>query len=83
MCGTENDKRHLPTSITPWGRYRFKVALQGYLASGDAYSKRYDQILGESHITHNDYTKCIEDSVLWADVIEESFYRTVVVMASP
>ena len=29
------EDRHFTTFITPWGRYRYKVAPQGYMASGD------------------------------------------------
>ena len=29
------EDRHITTFITPWGRYRYKVAPQGFLASGD------------------------------------------------
>ena len=36
------DDRHLTTFITPWGRYRYKTAPQGYIASGDGYSRRLD-----------------------------------------
>lgn len=31
----QQDDRHLTTFITPWGRYRYKTAPQGYIASGD------------------------------------------------
>ena len=34
----------ITTFITPWGRYRYKTAPQGYIASGDAYTSRYDAI---------------------------------------
>lgn len=29
------DDRHKTTFITPWGRYRYLSAPQGYMASGD------------------------------------------------
>ena len=45
------DDRHLTTFITPWGRYRYKTAPQGYIASGDAYTRRYDAIVAD--ITNN------------------------------
>ena len=64
---------HLTTFITPWGRYRYKTAPQGYIASGDGYTRRYDEIV--SHITQK--TKCIDDSLLWAESIEESFTNAV------
>ena len=34
------EDQHLTTFLTPWGRYFYKVAPQGYLASGDAYTRR-------------------------------------------
>ena len=36
--------REFTTFITPWGRYRYIAAPQGWLASGDAYTHRYDLI---------------------------------------
>ena len=36
---------HLPIFITEWGRYCYLVAPQGYVASGDAYNARYDEII--------------------------------------
>ncbi|KAL8569022.1 hypothetical protein ACOMHN_048270 [Nucella lapillus] len=39
--------RHLTIFITPWGRYRYRVAPQGYIASGDAYSRRFDEIVSD------------------------------------
>ena len=71
------DDFHLTTFITPWGRYRYKVAPQGYLASGDSYTRRYDQVVAESAVSHNDYTKCVDDTLIWTDTIEENFHRTV------
>ena len=57
------DDRNLTTIITPWGRYRYETAPQSYKASGDGYSKRFDEIV--SHIP--DKTKCIDGTLLWAD----------------
>lgn len=66
------EDRHLTTFITPWGRYRYCTAPQGYIASGDAYSRRFDEIVAD--IPH--FTKCIDDTLLWADNLEESFFQT-------
>ena len=66
------DDRHLTTFITPWGRYRYCVAPQGYIASGDGYSRRYDEIVADFPCK----TKCIDDTLLWADCIEDSFFQT-------
>ena len=38
---------HLTTFVTPWGRYRYKVAPQGFLASGDGYSARFDAVIAD------------------------------------
>jgi len=67
------DDRHLTTFITPWGRYRYKVAPQGYKASGDGYSRRMDEILSDTP----NFTKCIDDTLLWADNLESSFFQAV------
>ena len=65
------DDRHLTTFITPWGRYRYHVCPQGYIASGDAYTRRSDDII--AHIP--DKVKCIDDTILWSDSIESSFHQ--------
>ena len=66
------EDRHLTTFITPWGRYRYKTAPQGYIASGDGYTRRYDEIVA----TIPNKTKCIDDVLLWSNTIEESFNQT-------
>ena len=63
--------RHYTTFITPWGRYRYRTAPQGYIASGDGYTRRYDEIT--SSITNK--TKCVDDTLLWSETIEESFFH--------
>ena len=67
------EDRHFTTFITPWGRYRYRVAPQGYIASGDGYSRRFDEIV--SHVPNK--TKCIDDTLLWSDTLEESFFQAV------
>ena len=64
---------HLSTFITAWGRYRYMTAPQGYIASGDGYTRRYDEIVA----TIPNKTKCVDDVLLWANTIEESFDQTV------
>ena len=41
------EDKHLLTFITEFGRYRYCVAPQGYLASGDGYTYRYDRIIAD------------------------------------
>ena len=63
------DDQHFTTFITPWGRYRYRTAPQGYISSGDGYTRRYDEIV--SDIPNK--TKCVDDTLLWSDSIEDSF----------
>ena len=44
---------------------------QGYIASGDAYTARYDTLVA----TLLRKTKCIDDALLWAPTIEEAFHQ--------
>ena len=67
------EDRHLTTFITPWGRYRYLVAPQGYIASGDGYSRRFDEIV--SSIPRK--TKCVDDTLLWSNSITEAFHQAV------
>jgi len=39
------DDQHLTTFITPWGRYRYKTASQGYIAFGDSYLRHFYEIV--------------------------------------
>ena len=61
--------KHLTTFITHWGRYRYRTAPQGYIASGDAYTKRYDAITADV----KNKVKCVDDTLLWASDIEQCF----------
>ena len=67
------EDRHLTTFITPWGRYRYRTAPQGYIASGDGYTRRYDALVADIH----NKTKCIDDALLWANTLEENFAQVV------
>ena len=65
------DDRHFTTFITPWGRYRYCTAPQGYIASGDGYSRRYDEVVA----SFPRKTKCIDDTLLWSDTIHDCFFQ--------
>ncbi len=52
------EDKHYTTFITPWGRYRYCTAPQGYIASGDGYTRRYDEI---TSLVPNK-TKCVDDT---------------------
>ena len=64
--------RHITTFITQWGRYRYKVAPQGFISSGDGYNQRFDAIISD----FPNKVKCVDDTCMWADSIETAFYQT-------
>ena len=63
--------RHLTTFLTPWGRFRYRVAPQGHLVSGDGFNERYDSITSEFKRKE----RCVDDTVMWADNIKDSFLQ--------
>ena len=65
------DSKHLTTFITPWGAYRYCRLPQGFIASGDAYTRRYDELITDVPRK----VKCIDDVLLWDSDIKTSFYR--------
>jgi hypothetical protein len=66
------EDRHFTSFITPWGSYRYRVALQGYTASGDRYTRRYDAItkefLNKIHM--------VDNTLLWNDDLNSVFIQT-------
>lgn len=64
--------RDATTFITEWGRYRYCRAPQGFHGSGDAYTRRFDDITSEFERV----ARCIDDSLLWDYGIEDSFWHT-------
>ena len=67
------EDRHLTTFITPWGLFRYRVAPQGFLASGDGYTRRFDEII--SHFQQK--TKCVDDTVYWDNDLTSHWWRTI------
>ena len=65
------ESRDKTTFLTEYGRYRYKRAPQGYTGSGDAYTKRFDDIT----VGVKDVVRCIDDSCLWKPTVEESFWH--------
>ena len=41
------EDRSITTFITPWGLCRYMTATQGYIASGDGYTRRFDEIASD------------------------------------
>ena len=67
------EDRHLTNLFTEYGRCRYKVAPQGYLASEDGYNQRYDNIIAS--IPRK--TKCVDDALLWDELLEVHWWRVI------
>ena len=67
------EDRHLTTFITHIGRFRYKVAPQGFLASGDGYSRRFDEIISDI----KQKTKIVDDTALWDSNLETHWWRMI------
>lgn len=66
------ESKELTTFITEWGRYRYCRGPQGFHGTGDAYTRRFDDITaGEER-----YRRCVDDGLLYDDDIESAFWHT-------
>ena len=68
----DDESKPLTTFITEWGRFRYKRLPQGFMAAGDAYTARYDEIIKDIKRK----VKCIDDSLLYDPNIENNFFST-------
>ena len=59
------------TCITEFGRFRYLTCPQGFLSAGDAYTDRMDRIIQDMERQR----WCMDDTLLYDDNIEESFFR--------
>ena len=68
-----DEAREATTFITEWGRYRYCRAPMGFHASGDAYTRRFDDITnGVPRVV-----RIVDDSLIWdpKDDISASFWH--------
>ena len=68
----EEADRKYTQFLTPWGAYRYKVAPQGFKASGDGYTARYDEIVKDV----KNYKKTVDDTCLWENTLKENYLST-------
>ena len=68
----DQELRQLTSFITPFGRYRYCRALQGHICSGDAYTRRTDDITKDVI----DQCKVVDDMLLYDDDINSNFFHT-------
>ena len=65
--------RHLTTFITPFGRWRYTRAPQGFVSSGDGYNRRFMAILeGFARME-----RCVDDTIHYDKNLEDHWWRTV------
>ena len=65
--------KHLTTFITPFGRWRYTRAPQGFLSSGDGYNRRFDAVL--SNVERKE--RCVDDTIHYDRDLEEHWWRTI------
>lgn len=65
--------RHLTTFITPFGRWRYCRAPQGFLSSGDGYNRRFDAILSDFERKE----RCVDDTIIYDEDLEDHWWRTI------
>ena len=64
---------HLTTFITPFGRWRYRRAPQGYLSSGDGYNRRLDAILADFERKE----RIVDDTLHYDTDLEDHWWRTI------
>lgn len=68
----DKESQPLTTIITEWGQYLYLCLPQGYLVSGDAYTRRYDKVIKD--IPRK--LKIVDETLLYDSNIEDSFFHT-------
>ena len=60
------------TFITEWGLYRYCRGPQGYHGTGDAFTRRFDDIT----MREERYVRCVDDGLLYDNDITTAFWHT-------
>lgn len=68
----DKDSVKYTTFITEFGRYQYLRAPQGHISSGDAYVRRFDEIISKV----DRKIKIVDDVLLYDFSIEEGFFHT-------
>ena len=68
----------MTTFITPFGRWRYKRAPQGFLSSGDGYNRRFEAILAEFQRKE----RITDDTIFYDNDLEEHWWRTIYFLAT-
>ena len=72
--------RHLTTFITPFGRFRYTRAPQGFLSSGDGYNRRFEAILAD----FDRKERCVDDTCHYDPLedLETHWWRTIELLST-
>ena len=73
------EDRHITTFLTPEGRFRYLTAPQGFLESGDGYTRRYDEITKNM----DNIKRVVDDTLLYAKNLEDAFHHGHDVLLGP
>ena len=65
------EDRHQTTFLSPEGRYRYQSAPQGFLACGDGYTHRYDEITRKV----KNMKRVIDDTLLFSKDLGKAFQQ--------
>ena len=68
----EEESRKYTDFITEWGVYQYCRGPQGYHGTGDAYTRRFDDITSNEER----YIRCVDDGLLYDTNIENAFWHT-------
>ena len=64
---------HLTSFITPFGRWRYIRAPQGFLSSGDGYNRRFEAVLADFVRKE----RCVDDTIHYDSDLEAHWWRTI------
>ena len=65
--------KHLTTFITPFGRWRYRRAPQGFLSSGNGYNRRFDAILSDFQRKE----RIVDDTLHYDTDLQTHWWRTI------
>ena len=69
----DEESRPLTTFITPFGRFRYVRAPQGYLSCGDGYNRRLNEVLPDFLRKE----RCVDDTCHHDEDLQEHWWRTI------
>jgi hypothetical protein len=75
--------RHKTTFATKWGLFCYLPVPQGYLSSGDSYTKHTNAILDDcpEKPSENDYEKIVDDTIQLSETMEQAFFRICLLLS--